>query len=67
MSNYIKAEKNVIPASATLAEASYYVLQSIEEDAFSNCVSIDKVMIEDVSSWCHLSFPKDNTHSPQQP
>lgn len=32
MSNYIKAEKNVIPASATLAEASYYVLQSIEED-----------------------------------
>jgi hypothetical protein len=30
--NYIKAEKNVIPASATLAEASYYVLESIERD-----------------------------------
>ncbi len=32
MNSYIKAEKNVIPSSATLAEASYYVLQSIEED-----------------------------------
>lgn len=28
----IKANKNIIPASATLAESGYYVLQSIEED-----------------------------------
>lgn len=32
MNSYIRAEKNVIPSSATLAETSYYVLQSIEED-----------------------------------
>ena len=32
-------------------------IQTIEEDAFANCVSISKVMVEDVSSWCHLSLP----------
>ena len=32
MNGYIRAEKNVSPSSATLAEESYYVLQSIEED-----------------------------------
>ena len=37
-------------------------LQSIGEDAFYNCVSIRKVVIEDVSSWCRLSFPNSSAN-----
>ncbi|UPS44059.1 leucine-rich repeat domain-containing protein [Prevotella sp. E15-22] len=37
-------------------------LKSIGEDAFLNCVSIRKVVIEDVSSWCRLSFSNSSSN-----